>query len=141
MPAPFLMARSMVSLVTEDFLAFSTATNNRALRSGSAPPSLAATMISRTSLTTIWPFLCALASRPACFHCAPISLDQCGKNAGLRKLNCFNHNGSRPNERNSRIDFMATDAEAEVLVFEAAETRNTGNVVDDTFTAPDGIAI
>src|SRR5450432_3021177 len=72
MPAPFLMARSMVSLVTEDFLAFSTATNNRALSSGSAPPSLAATMISRTSLTTIWPFLCALASRPACFHCAPI---------------------------------------------------------------------
>jgi mannose-6-phosphate isomerase-like protein (cupin superfamily) len=33
------------------------------------------------------------------------------------------------------------DAEAEVLVFEPAETRNTGNVMDDTFTAPNGIAI
>ncbi|MBT5707022.1 MAG: cupin domain-containing protein [Verrucomicrobia bacterium] len=28
--------------------------------------------------------------------------------------------------------------EAEVLVFEPAETRNTGNVQDDTFTAPQG---
>jgi mannose-6-phosphate isomerase-like protein (cupin superfamily) len=31
--------------------------------------------------------------------------------------------------------------EAEVLVFEPAETRNTGNVVDETFTAPNGTAI
>jgi mannose-6-phosphate isomerase-like protein (cupin superfamily) len=30
---------------------------------------------------------------------------------------------------------------AEVLVFEPAQTRNTGNVVDETFTAPNGIAI
>src|SRR5436190_24215442 len=45
---------------------------SRAFKSGSGPPSLAATMISRTSLTTTWPFFCALASRPACFHCAPI---------------------------------------------------------------------
>jgi len=30
------------------------------------------------------------------------------------------------------------DAEAEVLVFEPAATRNTGNVVDKTFTAPTG---
>jgi hypothetical protein len=29
-------------------------------------------MISRTSFTTICPRFCALASRPACFHCAPI---------------------------------------------------------------------
>jgi hypothetical protein len=28
-------------------------------------------MSSRTSLAVIWPFFCALASRPACFHCAP----------------------------------------------------------------------
>ena len=28
--------------------------------------------------------------------------------------------------------------EAEVLVFDPAETRNTGNVQDDTFTAPQG---
>src|SRR5437870_3847879 len=61
----------MVSRVTELLRAFSTAAARRALRSGSAPPSLAATMISRTSLTTIWPRFCALASRPACFHCAP----------------------------------------------------------------------
>lgn len=33
------------------------------------------------------------------------------------------------------------DAEAEVLVFEPAETRNTGNVVDQTFTAPNGVSI
>jgi mannose-6-phosphate isomerase-like protein (cupin superfamily) len=30
------------------------------------------------------------------------------------------------------------DAEAEVLVFEPAATRNTGNVVDEKFTAPNG---
>ncbi len=30
------------------------------------------------------------------------------------------------------------EAEAEVLVFEPAATRNTGNVVDEKFTAPDG---
>jgi hypothetical protein len=51
-PDPFLMARSMVSLVTLAFLALSTATASRAFKSGSAPPSLAATMISRTSLPT-----------------------------------------------------------------------------------------
>jgi mannose-6-phosphate isomerase-like protein (cupin superfamily) len=33
------------------------------------------------------------------------------------------------------------DAEAEVVVFEPAETRNTGNIVDETFTAPNGVAI
>jgi len=31
--------------------------------------------------------------------------------------------------------------EAEVLVFEPAATRNTGNVVDDRFTAPNGVVI
>jgi len=33
------------------------------------------------------------------------------------------------------------DTEAEVLVFEPAETRNTGNIVDETFTAPNGVAL
>jgi mannose-6-phosphate isomerase-like protein (cupin superfamily) len=33
------------------------------------------------------------------------------------------------------------DAEAEVLVFEPAQTRNTGNVVDQAFTAPNGVSI
>jgi mannose-6-phosphate isomerase-like protein (cupin superfamily) len=33
------------------------------------------------------------------------------------------------------------DAEAEVIVFEPAATRNTGNVVHEKFTAPDGIRI
>jgi len=33
------------------------------------------------------------------------------------------------------------DAEAEVLVFEPAHTRNTGNIVDKTFTAPNGVTI
>ena len=31
--------------------------------------------------------------------------------------------------------------EAEVLLFEPAHTRNTGNVVDKTFTAPGGVGI
>lgn len=33
------------------------------------------------------------------------------------------------------------EAEAEVLVFEPAHTRNTGNVVDKTFTAPNGVGL
>ena len=33
------------------------------------------------------------------------------------------------------------DDEAEVLIFEPAETRNTGNVVDETFTAPNGVVV
>jgi mannose-6-phosphate isomerase-like protein (cupin superfamily) len=33
------------------------------------------------------------------------------------------------------------DTEAEVLVFEPAETRNTGNLVDERFTAPNGVVI
>lgn len=35
----------------------------------------------------------------------------------------------------------AADAEAEVLIFEPADTRNTGNVADDVFTAPAGVKI
>jgi len=31
--------------------------------------------------------------------------------------------------------------EAEVLVFEPAATRNTGNIVDEKFTAPNGVVI
>ena len=31
------------------------------------------------------------------------------------------------------------DSEAEVLIFEPAATRNTGNVIDETFTAPSGV--
>ena len=33
------------------------------------------------------------------------------------------------------------DDEAEVLVFEPAATRNTGNVVDEIFTAPNGVPV
>ena len=33
------------------------------------------------------------------------------------------------------------DSEAEVLLFEPAGTRNTGNVLDDAFTAPNGVSI
>ena len=33
------------------------------------------------------------------------------------------------------------DTEAEVIVFEPAQTRNTGNVVDEKFTAPNGVVI
>ncbi|MGE0724533.1 MAG: cupin domain-containing protein [Alphaproteobacteria bacterium] len=35
----------------------------------------------------------------------------------------------------------AADAEAEVVIFEPAGTRNTGDVVDATFTAPDGVRV
>ena len=33
------------------------------------------------------------------------------------------------------------ESEAEVLVFEPAQTRNTGNIVDPQFTAPNGVVI
>jgi mannose-6-phosphate isomerase-like protein (cupin superfamily) len=33
------------------------------------------------------------------------------------------------------------EGEAEVIIFEPAQTRNTGNVVDEIFTAPDGVVI
>jgi mannose-6-phosphate isomerase-like protein (cupin superfamily) len=35
----------------------------------------------------------------------------------------------------------AADEEAEVLIFEPAATRNTGNVQDEVFTAPNGAVI
>lgn len=35
----------------------------------------------------------------------------------------------------------AADEEAEVLVFESAEVRNTGNVLDAQFTAPNRVSI
>jgi mannose-6-phosphate isomerase-like protein (cupin superfamily) len=35
----------------------------------------------------------------------------------------------------------SADAEASVLVFEPAETRNTGNILDDRFTAPNGVRV
>lgn len=31
--------------------------------------------------------------------------------------------------------------QAEVLVFEPAQTRNTGNIVDEKFTAPNGVSV
>ena len=33
------------------------------------------------------------------------------------------------------------ESEAEVLVFEPAHTRNTGNITDSQFTAPNGVTI
>ena len=33
------------------------------------------------------------------------------------------------------------ESEAEVLLFEPAATRNTGNVVDEVFTAPCGVSV
>ncbi|MBX6425819.1 MAG: hypothetical protein IRZ09_07865 [Variibacter sp.] len=35
----------------------------------------------------------------------------------------------------------AADAEAEILIFEPAATRNTGNIADETFTAPNGVTV
>ena len=34
-----------------------------------------------------------------------------------------------------------SEVEAEVLVFEPAQTRNTGNILDEKFTAPNGVRI
>lgn len=36
---------------------------------------------------------------------------------------------------------IAADEETEVVLFEPAATRNTGNVVDETFTAPGGVRV
>jgi tRNA(Leu) C34 or U34 (ribose-2'-O)-methylase TrmL len=33
------------------------------------------------------------------------------------------------------------DPEAEVILFEPAQTRNTGNIVDEKFTAPNGVVV
>jgi mannose-6-phosphate isomerase-like protein (cupin superfamily) len=33
------------------------------------------------------------------------------------------------------------ESEAEVLLFEPAATRNTGNVIDEAFTAPNGVKL
>lgn len=35
----------------------------------------------------------------------------------------------------------AADDEAEILIFEPAEVRNTGDVVDETYTAPGGVRV
>jgi mannose-6-phosphate isomerase-like protein (cupin superfamily) len=35
----------------------------------------------------------------------------------------------------------AADEEVEVMIFEPAETQNTGNIIDETFTAPPGVTI
>ena len=35
----------------------------------------------------------------------------------------------------------SAEREAEVLVFEPAQTRNTGNIIDPQFTAPKGVKI
>jgi mannose-6-phosphate isomerase-like protein (cupin superfamily) len=32
-------------------------------------------------------------------------------------------------------------SEAEVLIFEPAETRNTGDIIDDEFSAPNGVPV
>jgi hypothetical protein len=34
-----------------------------------------------------------------------------------------------------------SEIEAEILIFEPAATRNTGNVLDDKFTAPNDVVI
>src|SRR6187431_2216460 len=73
MPAPFLMARSMDSLETLSFRAFSMAAKSRGLPSGSGPPSFAATAISFTSLLVAADFFLALTSRLARSHWRPIS--------------------------------------------------------------------
>src|SRR5450755_398786 len=61
-PAPRLAARSMVSLGMLLSSALSTASRNRGLPEGSAPPSLAATVISRIRRVKILPRLASVAA-------------------------------------------------------------------------------
>src|SRR6478752_6950965 len=61
-PAPRLTARSMLSLGTEDFLAFWMASNRVGLPFGSAPPVRAATSMFLMSLANSLPRLASLAA-------------------------------------------------------------------------------
>src|SRR3989344_787399 len=70
-PAPFLMARSMVSLGMDAFLAWSTVMRSLEFISGSAP-ARAATMISLANLVKMRPLAAAVVSLILVFHCAPI---------------------------------------------------------------------
>src|SRR6218665_1865806 len=76
MPAPFLMARSSVSLGMETLRACSTTRRRRELSAGSAPLR-AATMISLASLPNSLPLASAAWALPFAFHCAPISASLC----------------------------------------------------------------
>ena len=49
--------------------------------------------------------------------------------------------GGQPGEAGQRGDRTVADEEVEVLIFEPAATRNTGNVEDPTFTAPQGVRL
>src|SRR5260221_5416432 len=65
------MARSSVSLVIEAFFAASTASRRRGFMLTSAPLR-AAIMISFASFVKTRPLASAAATRPFCFHCAPM---------------------------------------------------------------------
>src|SRR6185436_1602815 len=73
--APFLIARSIVSFVIDALRAASSAMRRRELPAGSAPPR-AATMISFAILEKTFPLAFAAASRPFCFHCAPMAVGE-----------------------------------------------------------------
>jgi len=66
-PAPFLIARSIVSRDIDALRAASTAIRSRGFIVGSAP-SRAATISSREMRVMIRPLAFAAASRPFCFH-------------------------------------------------------------------------
>src|SRR3954466_1988083 len=72
-PAPFAIARSMLSFGIEAAFAFSTAFWSARLPAGSGPPSFAATMIARVSLekslprfASAAPFLCLIDDHLLC---------------------------------------------------------------------------
>src|SRR5690349_12765083 len=118
MPAPLLMARWMASFVTLSFLAFSTAVNSRAFIAGSAPPILAATEISRTSLPVVRPFLRPATNRLACSHWRPIGgqVSRCsGENSILlcAGKNYFSarHPHAQQQRRNSQAGADGADGE------------------------------
>src|SRR5687767_3773925 len=83
------MARSMASRVTPALRAFSRTAKSRGLPAGSPPPSLAATVISFTSLPTTWPFLRLTIARFACSHWRPI------RRQDIRQAAC-SRQGRRP---------------------------------------------
>src|SRR5687768_2409862 len=78
-PAPFLIARAIVSFGTDCLRAASTATARRAFIVGSGRPAFAATLISRTSLLKIFPRFAALISRFFWSHWRPIVVPRTGR--------------------------------------------------------------
>src|SRR5690606_13262497 len=89
MPAPRLIARSMLSLGTDVFLAFCTASYRVGFPARSAPPILAATSMFLMSLAndfarraSMTAFLCFVVAHLECPLTVPLSMKSAGKSSG-----------------------------------------------------------